>query len=286
MTLISKHPYSFLFAGAGTVLVVIALFARNNQSAPAAGYGPYVSVSAGNTLVNPGMSNLDQATDVQQTTVTQNSSSTARYVPILITQTNKPTNATGPMTIPPTSPTPTSAEPNVSDQLLKEVYSLIPSGIAMPVIGKPRTPAQQALFEYGNKAGLVVLTFENAHVDMAQVLKEWLADRMNAGKIADAQAIARDMNTAGQSLAALPQVPPSAASANQALGRGYEDAGDKLLAVVSAGGSDAALADAMKTYNNSADSFTSAYIALADIFSLSGVTFSASDPGSAFQFSF
>lgn len=282
MGLISKHPFSFLFAGAGIVLLAIALSVRDH-AAPATGYGPLVSISAGNTLINPGMSNVGPIADAQRPAPIAQSSTT--YVPIPTTRANTPTDATTLPIISSGTQTPPPAAPNASDQLLKDVYSLIPSGFTIPAGPKSRTPVQQALFDYGNKAGSIVLSLDNAHTDMAQVLKDWLADRTNAGKVAGVRSIAQDMQGAGQSLAALTDVPSAAFAANQALAKGYSDAGDKLVVVVTSGGSDTTLVEAMKTYNTTADSYTTAFVSLAEIFSLYDVTFSEGDPGSAFQFS-
>jgi len=289
MNIIGRHPYSFLFAGAGAALLAIVLFAHS-QSALSGGYAPSVSISAGNTLINPFPSG--NPTIPEPPAIIQSPTNAAPYIPIVIGQTNAPAQTNAPVDIlnalnasagARSSAPATSA---ASDQLLQEVYSLIPSGVALPLVSKPRSAVQQALYGYGNTAGRVVLAFDDAHPDMAQVLKDWLADRGGAAKIAGVRSIALDMQKAGQSLGALSGVPPSADAANQALAKGYKDAGDKLLSVAAAGGSDSALVEAIETYDTAADSFTGAYVSLAGIFSLSGVTFSTNDPGSAFEFSF
>ncbi|HEY4516971.1 MAG TPA: hypothetical protein VJG64_03420 [Candidatus Paceibacterota bacterium] len=290
MTLISKHPYSFLFAGAGIVLIAMILLVRN-QNIPMATNVESISFSSGNTVVNPGIVGGNPLTNPPlPTPIEQGSTGSAPYVAIPIGQTNASEGTTLPINTNPLASllgTNVSAPtvPTESDQLLNYVYSLVPSGITTTPAPKARSVTQQALYTYGNAAGSIVLAFTNAHTDMAEVLKAWLADRANTSKVASAQSIARDMQTAGQSLAALRDVPNSAAAANQALAKAYEDAGKELLAVIAAGGSDSLLVEAMKTYDVAADSYTSSYVALVEVFSIYGVTFSASDPGSAFQFS-
>lgn len=174
---------------------------------------------------------------------------------------------------------------SVGDALLREIYALIPSGVT--VFGGTRTPThtpqQQALFAYGNDAGQAILAFLNAHTDMTDDLKNWFDNRTSAAYKAPVLQIANDMAEAGAALATLSNVPPSAASANQRLAKSLQDAAAKLKAITAAG-SDGNIAEAMKTYNASADEFTKSYIALADLFTLHQVTFSQSDTGSAFTF--
>ncbi len=294
MTILGKHPYSFLFAGAGIILLAIIATAQN-QSAPAAVGGPQAYVSGGNALIDPRMSGA--SAPIQNTTSLPESSLSPDSAPsyTVPVQASHPTtpqrqgSATGAAT---ESPPPEGAGLSTdtatagSDQLLNEMYSLfsLSLGPAMPTVPKARTPDQQALYAYGNAAGAVVLAFEDAQIDAAQVLTDWFSARGDAAKIARANAIADDLTQAGRSLESLPQVPPAALSANTALAKSFEDAGTKLRAVVAAGGEDdTALADAMKTYNAAADSFTGNYIALANIFSIYGVSFGTTDAGSAFS---
>jgi len=173
-----------------------------------------------------------------------------------------------------------------TDAFLQEVYALIPSGVTVfgTTRSEVRTPEQQALYEYGNKAGLAILTFENAHMDMADDLKNWFDNRASAAYDAPVVAIANDMIAAGASLASLPSVPALAADANKRLAASLKAAGEMLKAVTAENG-DSNIAEAMKTYNTSAEEFTRSYIALADLFTLHEVTFSQSDTGSAFTFS-
>ena len=301
MTIIRTYPYSLLFVVAGIVLISLVLFARDH-STPAGGYGPTIAVSTNGTLIDPGISSVNPLTNAPPPLqIGQPSTDSTPYVPIIIGQTgpaqtlSTPANEHNPPSVAAPTHTPASPPPSESDQLLNYVYSLIPSGTATPVALKPRTPTQQALFAYGNEAGQIVLAFDDAHIDMAQVLTDWFADRGSAASnvasnatefdSAGAQAIAHDMQTAGTSLAALEGVPSAATAANEALAKGYRDAGDRLLVVIkSGGGSDAELVEAMKSYNATADSYVSAFVSLATMFSLYGVTFGSGDAGSAFAF--
>ncbi len=172
-----------------------------------------------------------------------------------------------------------------SDKLLQEVYSLIPSGTYFtPIVSHPQTPVQQALHTYGNEAGLAILTFENGHADMAYALKTWLDNKSDASATASVQLIAIDLAAVGQELEAIPDVPDAAKAANAALAVSCTNAAAKLQTVFMAAGSDSTLLAAIKTYDASADSFTSAYVALVNLFALNNITFNASEPGSAFQF--
>ncbi len=288
MNLISKHPFSFLFAGAGIVLLVIILFAKG-QSSPQT-QTPTTYVGGENALVYPGISGAEAhkriENPVQPPETLADSFFTYTRPTLLISDTARPKKPTPtPSLISITDTGSTAAQtPTESDQLLQYVYSLIPTGISTPIATpKARSPDQQALYIYGNEAGHVVFAFTDAHADTAQVLQDWFTNRANPAKAAGLNTIADDLTATGKDLEALPDVPASARAANAALAKAYEDAGSKLIAVGDAGGDDKRLVEAMKTYNAAADSFTTSYIALAQIFSLYDVRFGASDPGSAFS---
>lgn len=284
MTLLAKHPYSFLFAGAGIILLVIVATAKNQSMSPAM-QGPLVRVSGGNVLMYPGIAGTGAPTEhgtAPGPTLTP--ATIAEYtLPAVHTTNSATTSIRNPSPSVDTGLTVNSSLTQ-SEQLIKEVYALLSGGPSMTPTPKARSEVQQALYEYGNQVGLAVLTFENAHADMAQVLKDWIADRADPSKIAAVNSLAQGLTDAGRSLEGLPQVPETARSANTALARAFADSGDKLRAVASAAGSDTTLVAAMKTYNAAAESFTTSYIGLVDLFSIYDVHFGSSDPGSAFQF--
>lgn len=289
MTIFSRHPYSFLFAGAGIVLLVL-IMSVNATHAPEM-LPPTATVSSGSLLVNP------IVISAPISSVSSESVQTSGAMPDLSFLYSQPIN-TSPSTSPgsniatnvPNSQT-TSVQTNTgisaqNQQLLDQVYSLIPSGVKIiNTSGTTRTPTQQALYEYGNAAGQAVLTFENAHADMVDNLKQWLAARGTASGRVGVERIAADLITAGDTIVALQQVPESVKSANEALGASYQNVGIQLHATVAADSDDKTLGEAMQTYNKTVESFTKNYIAISSILSLNAVNFSPTDPGSVFMFS-
>ena len=282
-----RHPYTFLFAGAGAVLIIILLSIKS-LSTPS-------SINIPQTYVNGGTIPVPQ-----NIPTTPETPLITRIPPIIAAPTTTPAQISHPAaasSTPVTLHTPSSTTSTVvaaplslpttldaSDSLLQFVYSLVPSGVNAPTT-KTRTPDQQALFEYGNQAGLAITTFENGHTDMADVLKVWLANRTNASAVTSANALADALTEAGSSLENLSHVPASARAGNAALAHSLKDAGGKLRDVVVEGNTtDLALLSAIRSYNTAADTFTQNYVALSTIFSLSNVTFSGNDLGSAFQF--
>ncbi len=294
MTLFGRHPYSFLFAGAGIVLLIIVITAKN-QSTPATIRGPEAYVSSGSTLMNPGIS-APGAYAQNNTPVSEPAMSGIAFSYTTPTPVSTPASFPTQQPLADTFPSVSvdndgtnftlSTSLSESDTVLKAVYSLIPSGVSMPAAPQPRSSDQQALYEYGNEAGLAVLTFGDDYSDMAEVLKDWLSDRTSASRRARVERLADGLTQAGISLEQLPDVPPAAAAANAGLATAYKNAGEKMHAVAAAGSvGDTALVEAMQTYNATVDSFTASYIALANIFSIYGVNFNEGDTGSAFQFS-
>ena len=281
---LSKHPYSFLFAGAGVILIIIIL-SIHTLSTPE-NTARATNVSGGTIEIPPTTNPLPPVTGTSITPVVATTNPPVTLTP---KPTTKPplhvstsTNNT-PTSTP--SKTPTASPQNPSDPLLTLVYSMIPTGVAAPASSHPRTADQQALFTYGNEAGLAMMTFESTHTDMADVLKIWLADRGNPSDIASVNSLADALSATGASLESLPSVPESIAPSNNALADSLKDAGTKLRAIVPAGqANDLALVSAIRSYNSAADTFTQDYVAIATILSVSNVTFSSSDTGSAFQF--
>lgn len=298
-----SHPFALLFAGAGMLLLVI-IIAIQGKTAPSSSLQIGVIASSGHTaLEDPGISQpytTSPPTETQQPGATPGEKAPAASPAISATPSKKPTSQTSPQpqttvsastetSVPTLTTTTGPAKPgpdtSIGDSIIQQVYALIPSASSLPVnTPVSRTPSQQALYIYGNQAGLVVLSFENAHADMADVLKTWTENRGSASATTNAKLIATDMSAVGDQLLALPNVPSSAVAANQNLAKGYKTAAQQLLTVLG-GGSESGLVDSMKTYNASADDFTRSYIALIDLFSQNGVTFSPSDTGSAFAFS-
>ena len=301
MLWLRTHPFASLFAGASLVLLIIFVSIQGT-STPASSGGPVVAVGGGNILEDPGISERYFAANIAPPNPTVQPDTAHSTFPIPLSSTSPRTTAANTpsqseamledgeevdlsmfFSSEITLPVP-SSDMSLADQLLKEAYALVPSTF-LPVT-KPvsRTPEQQALHVYGNRAGLAILTFQNAHTTMAETLTDWFEDRSNEAHTGASNAIAEDMIALGGTLGALVNVPASAKAANENLATSYRDAGNKLLQVIAAGGSEDALVTSMKTYNSSVEDFTRTYIALVDLFSEKRVTFSPSDAGSAFQF--
>ena len=175
----------------------------------------------------------------------------------------------------------TSAETNN----LFQFYSFIPQGLIATSTPQPtKTARQAALLEYGNAAGGIIASYGDSHKNQAEILKDFLADRSDASKIAAAERLAEDLRQVGVSIGAIGELPSGTETLNKNIGNGYIELGAKMKAVAEAGG-DQELLSAVQTYNLSADSYTKAYLGLVNFFSISGVHFSASDPGRIFTFS-
>ena len=279
MTIFSKHPYSFIVAGVGIVFLIVVL-TLNTGTAPR---GPTTYVSGGSVLFSP----------TNETPAAPSSPATpVGPVPSPATLPTQPAASTSlsfaqstPQSAPSAqqpSPAPAQQQDSSSIDLIKQAYALLPSGFSLPT-ATIRTPTQQALYDYGNQAGLAVMTFQNAHSDAADVLKRWLGSRQDPVAQAAVRSIATDMIATGDALMKL-SPPTAAASANTALASSLHDAGTNMLAVVDASGSDDTLTTAIETYDASADAFTSAFLSLSTLLSASSVTFSSTDTGQVFQF--
>jgi len=174
-----------------------------------------------------------------------------------------------------------------SEQGTSNAWDYIPSGlISIQNASSGRTPIQQALYQYGNEVGSLVMGYDGAHGDQAQVLNDANNDRHNAGKQAAVEKIGQDLQVVGQGIAEITDAPSAAQADNTALSKSYIDIGTKLIAVGAAESlQDPALVAAIKSYDAAVDSFNGSYIALATLFSISNVNFSSGDPGSVFSFS-
>ncbi len=166
------------------------------------------------------------------------------------------------------------------------LFDFIPRGlIATSSPANARSPEQQVIYEYGNEVGSYIQSYESRNRTLVQVLKDQLEDRVDAAKGARVKSVGADLIYVGQSLENMEQVPEGARSLHGALAKSYREIGEKLQKVPDAQG-DQAFLDALHTYNAAADTFARHFVALATYFSLNNVTFSQSDPGSVFSFTF
>ena len=283
MHLIAKYPFWFLFFGLGVVLAVVALFGAARSAPPSAST---VSVFGGGALINPGFSSAQRQSVAPNSEPSPGSPAPA-YAPITFATTSAAGGSASTSAAPQSSAggTQTSVPAQSADSLLRQLYSLMPSGIMLRASAPVRTPAQEALYTYANEAGLALLTFQSKNAGAADALKQWLGARGDATKSAAVGAIAADLLAAGDQLSQLAGVPASAAASNAALAASFKGAGQKLLAVEAAGTDDAKLIDALKSYDVSADQFTLSYLAIVDLLSLNNVRFNSTDTGSVFSFS-
>lgn len=166
-------------------------------------------------------------------------------------------------------------------------YSFIPTGlISTTTPGKNYSPAQQALYAYGNELGSLIQSYEDRHRNDTVVLKNQIEDRSSAVKAAAVQSIGNDLQGLGRSIKGLDeeQVPQVMRTAHAALGDSYIEMGAKLAAIPEAE-SDQAFIAAINTYNTAADLYTTNFLAVATLLSVNGVRYADSEAGSVFTFS-
>lgn len=146
-----------------------------------------------------------------------------------------------------------------------------------------RTPAQEAIYVYGNAAGSIIKEYEATHQNAVQVIATQSTDRSSAHK---AQAL-RDLGAAiskiGTDMKKIADVPTDATEVHAQFADRYVRAGE-LLAKMADAKSDEPYVAAINAYNASVSALIEQHIALATYFSLAGVHFSSSDGGSVFSF--
>lgn len=167
---------------------------------------------------------------------------------------------------------------------LLDPYSFVPRGlIGTSTSRAARDAGQEALFEYGNTVGLEVRAFESAHGDTVAIIKDYFDDRTDAARATRVVGAGNDYAAFGKKLAALDSVPADASALHAAFAESYEAVGERMAALARAG-SDKEAADAIRAYDTEAEGYLKAYVALVELFSARGVTFSPSDSGSIFTF--
>lgn len=163
-------------------------------------------------------------------------------------------------------------------------YTFIPTGlISTSTFGKVRTTRQQSLYEYGNSIGAEIQSYESAHRDTTQILKNQVEDRTNAQKNEAVRDIGASLVVLGEKIAGIEVVPTDVAGMHRAIAASYKEMGS-LLANIPSAERDEAYVKAITEYNASADTFSANFVALATLFSVSGVTFDSSDSGNVFTF--
>lgn len=165
-----------------------------------------------------------------------------------------------------------------------DAYSFIPQGLISTSAPRKRlTPAQQAIFDYGNEVGSYIQSFEERYRSAPQVLKDQFEDRKNPEKNAVLLSLARGLEDVGFQLEAI-KAPSEIRSAHQKVAASYKELGAKLSAVPDAK-SDEAVLNAILAYNTAVETYVTNFVALATLISAHGVSFSPDDAGSVFTFS-
>lgn len=164
-------------------------------------------------------------------------------------------------------------------------YEFIPQGFIATSTPQnvTRTPTQAALFDYGNELGSSVQSFEDLNPGQTQILTDSIEDRGNADKAAAVERIAEGMKALARTLEDMDPVPALAVSLNAKMAAHYRAMGETLLTVPRSN-DDSTLLDAINSYNAAVDLYVEDYVALATLFSASGVTFGPDDPGNMFTF--
>lgn len=163
-------------------------------------------------------------------------------------------------------------------------YTFIPSGlISTTTPTKPRSAAQQALYEYGNEVGSYIQTFEGIGRGSPQILKNQAEDRQNKAKGEAVKDVGRALSAVGTGIEGIEEPPSQAASIHAALIKSYRDAGAKLSLIPEAQRDEDFIA-AINEYNASVLILSKNLVALATLFSAAEVRFAQEDPGSVFMF--
>lgn len=289
MSWLRMHPYAAVSAGVGLLLIIGALVVESRTAvrpgslsvwggsgAPLLNPTSYtpnaVLTEMQTTGGNPGVSPIyippPQSTDVDSET--PNSDDSFNFDDFLGSLT-QPSGGKG---------TTTSGSADI-----ELAYSLIPRGLIATSTPSPtRTETQQKLFNYGNDVASYIQTYEDSNRNAPAALKDQAEDRQNPQKIQAVKLVAAGLRTVGESLLGMEELPSSVAGLHKALAESYIDVGKKLAKIPDAPG-DETFIEAITAYNAAADALASNYVALATLFSVSGVTFSSQDPGSIFMFS-
>jgi hypothetical protein len=183
---------------------------------------------------------------------------------------------------------PSTSSDSASGQSIANTWDFIPAGIISTTSrpGTVRSAIQQSLFAYGNEVGSYVEGYDAAHHGQVEVMKDAMSDRLNVGKQQALARIGTDLETVGQGIASLSDIPSAAMAFNTALANSYVDSGKKLVALATTlTDRDPALVATIESYDTAVVTFTKNYVALAGLFSAYGVTFESTDPGSVFTFS-
>lgn len=179
------------------------------------------------------------------------------------------------------SPQGVSVQSNSTYEQLSQAFSFAPK-LEVPA-PKPKTPAQQAIFAYGNTIGARIQGFAAVNMNMSQIITDQVKHRTDPTYGNPVRDLGQRYKTLGEGILGIKDIPPEVENAHQALGESYVNLGVALSKIPDATDDQAFLA-AITAYNYKADAFTNAYAGMAALFTALNVTFESTDPGSAFSF--
>lgn len=167
---------------------------------------------------------------------------------------------------------------------LEYVYSFLPRGtVTTSTPQEQRSRTQLSLHSYGNEVGSYIQSFKSLNRGQINVLRQFFEDRESESKREAVVDLAHKFQRLGEDLGRIDIVPTEVAAPHAELAAGYEDLGDRLLAIANAGG-DEVLLEAVTAYNETADEFAETYQQLVTLFSVHDVTFSEGEEGRIFVF--
>ena len=152
----------------------------------------------------------------------------------------------------------------------------------IPTLAANTSDEQKALFAYGNNLGRIIQGAESINARAVEALKSYFDDRSDPSRAAALVSIAREYNNVASDIQAIDPIPPETAMFNEKLARDYEAIAGGLENLTKQS-SDAALADAILSYNASAETYTRDVLAIVAVMSSYDVSFSSSDPGAIFR---
>lgn len=170
---------------------------------------------------------------------------------------------------------------------LVDVYSFIPSNASTPnppAERARRNSTQLDLFDYGNNAGIFILSqVEQWGVRQNNIIKRFLEDPSDDYKSQDMEDLAGSFFKLGTDLEEMTSIPDPVKTAHLRLAARYKEIGEHTRAVAQAKNEEE-LVSAMLASNDASNAFVKDYITLADIFLVYEVTFSNTDYGRVFSF--
>jgi hypothetical protein len=179
---------------------------------------------------------------------------------------------------------PNEKDPDISTTNAADSYEFIPTGmISLPDTSRRDTPAQTELRSFGNDIGGIIQSFEQSNPDQPAILKNFMEDRNDAGKIAGMKNLGAQLKNIGTLMQQQDPIPKQMKPATLDLANHYVEIGTLLAAIPDAKGDDS-LYNAIIAYNEAAERFVGSLVSFALLFQANGVVFSQEETGSVFMF--